>query len=516
MTKRLTYAALLLLTPLTLCAQGAGDRASLLLNTTRATWFQSSNASGLAFSAPDAFNLVDAGYSYEAGDYRRMQSGSSNGVFDFDTQGALKVGKVQLWGRFRYDNTDERGSSFNTLLYDPYDERLMYTAADTVAGQWKKQSYDMQFKAAVPIGERLAAGVHVDYKDRIAAGQIDPRAESYNYSVTVRPGLSWKAGRSVIGLNGLYSNTFERSTATISNTQETQKVYLLRGLGNWVGDQVGGGGLSTMYFRCNSWGGGVQYSYNADWQLMAEAGYCSHATEIHESATQPKPHGNTRKQDVSASVTALFGNRWLHKLNLSSDAAATTGIEPTTQWNTDAGVWEITYSAQQCKLLTLNALLSYDAFLTDGGSYSWHLSGSMGMEAKRDSYALPASRFEYTNVLASAGAERRIGFSGGSSLLLGLTLAAVKNLDAIYEYNGHRTGTPPVRDLYPHDLAILSADRVSSRLAAEYAFPVGEGLRLAFCGEGEILFASCKDATDLSGLTLLQRFAALGAVRLYF
>lgn len=505
MKKRLTYAALLLLTPLTLDAQGAGDRAALLLNTTRATWFQSANASGLAFSAPDAFNLVDAAYSYESGDYRRMQSGTSNGVFDFDTQGALKVGKVQLWGRFRYDNTDERGSSFNTLLYDPYDERFMYTAADTVAGQWKKQSYDMQFKAAVPIGEHLAAGVHVEYKDRIAAGQIDPRAESFNYSVTVRPGLAWKAGRSVIGVNGLYSNTFERSTASISNTQETQKVYLLRGLGNWVGEQVGGGGLSTMYFRCNSWGGGMQYSYSSDWQLMAEAGYCSHATEIHESATQPKPHGDTRKQVVSASVTALFGSRWLHKVNLSSEASVTTGIEPTTQWNTDDGVWEITYSAEQCKLLTLNALLSYDAFLTEGGSYIWRFSGKAGLEAKRDSYALPASRFEYTNFLASAGTETRIGFSGGSSLLLGITLSGVKNLGAVYEYNGHRTGTPPVRDLYPHDLAILSADRLSSRLAAEYAFPVGKGLRLAFCGEGEFLIASCG-----------KRVAALGAVRLYF
>ena len=140
----------LLLLPAVLSAQGAGDRARLLLNRNDALWLGSDNAAGLAFSAPAPFNIVDVGYSYGTGDHRLMQTGTSVDVLDFDTQGVLRVGKVQLWGRFRYDNTSDRGSSFNTLLYDPYDERFMYTAADTVAGHWKKQSYLMQFKAALP------------------------------------------------------------------------------------------------------------------------------------------------------------------------------------------------------------------------------------------------------------------------------------------------------------------------------------------------------------------------------
>ena len=509
-------AALFLLLPFALGAQGAGDRAQLLLNTTRALWMDSANAAGLTVSAPEAFNLVDAGYSYEAGDYRRMQTGTSVGVFDFDTQGALKVGKVQLWGRFRYDNTNDRGSSFNTLLYDPYDERFMYTAADTVAGQWKKQSYEMQFKASVPLGERFAAGVHVNYTDRIAAGQIDPRAESYHYSVTVRPGLVWNAGSSTIGLNGQYSNTFERTTPSISNTQEIQKVYLLRGLGNWVGEQVGGGGLGTMYFRCNTWGGGLQYAYNGSWRMLAEAGYALHNTEIHETATQPKPHGDTRRQEFNANATALFGTGVLHKIGLSSDVAITTGIEPTTQWNKETGEWEITYSAEQCNLVSWNGILSYDAFVLDGDSYTWHFSAEAGVQAKQDSYAVPASRFEYANAVMGAGAERSWLFNNGSSLLLGGGLSFVKYMYRYYEYNGHRAGAAPVRDLYPHDLSILSADRLTARMAAEYAFPVGKGLKLAFCAEGSSLVASCIDNSDLASITIKSRTALLSAVRLYF
>lgn len=506
MTKKLTYLLAMLSLPLVLQASEPRDKAWLLLNTTRSPWMESSNAAGLARSAPVAFNLVDAGYSYETGDYRRMQSGQTSGVMSFDTQGALKVGKVQLWGRFRYDNTDERGSSFNTLLYDPYDERFAYTAADTVAGQWKKQSYQMQFKAAVPLGNSFAAGVHVQYTDRIAAGQIDPRAESFHYSVNVKPGLTWHPGHSTIGINGLYSNTFERSTPSISNSQETQKVFLLKGLGNWVGEQVGGSGLSTMYFRCNTWGGGLQYSYEDGWKLIASAEYARHDTRIRESATQPKPHGSTLKQDYDAGVTAIWGGNVLHKLALSSSYAVTRGIEPTTQWNKETGEWEVTFSAEQLKLSTGSTSLSYDAFISEGDSYSWHFSGTAGIQMKKDSYALPESHFNYANALIEAGVERSLRFVNGSTLLLGGKLGAVKNFSSEYTYNGHRAATAPVQVLYPHDLSILAADRASAGLGAEYAFPAGKGLMLAFCAEGNFLISSVQK----------NRTALSGAVRLYF
>ena len=226
-------------------AQGKNDRAWLDLNRVRTLWMASGNAAGLAVQAPQSFNLVEARYDREDGSWRPLQSGEHTANVQFDTQGARQIGAVRLWGHFRYNNVNEKESSFNTLLYNPYDERFLYTAADSVEGQWKKQSYEMEFKAAVPLGERLATGLHVHYADRIAAGQIDPRAESYHYAVTVKPGLVWKTGASRIGLNGLYAHTLERSTPSISNSQQIQKVYLMRGLGNFVGEQVGGGWCST-------------------------------------------------------------------------------------------------------------------------------------------------------------------------------------------------------------------------------------------------------------------------------
>ncbi len=489
-------------------AGAPGDGASLRLKLLPSLWMDSSNAAGLAFSAPDRFNTLQAGYGHESGDYRRMQEGATVSELSFDTSGAMEVGKVQLWGHFRYDNISEAGASFNTLLYDPFDERFLYTAADTVAGQWKKQSYLMEFKAAMPVSESLSAGVHVRYNDRIAAGQIDPRAESYNYSVSVRPGLSWRTGSSIFGLNGLYTNTFERSTPSISNSQEIQRVFLLRGLGNWVGDQIGGSGLSTMYFRCNSWGGSLQYSLESPFKLLASVGFTSHSTAIRESATQPKPHGSTMRRELDASIRAVFGSGVRHKAGLSVFGAKTTGTEPTTQWNTASGEWEVTFSADQCDFLTADALLSYEALILEGESYSWRFTGIAGFQAKQDSYAVPAASFSYSNLSLEAGAERRIAFKG-SSLLLGAGIKGIKNLGHSYDYTGHRTGTAPVRDLYPHDIAVLGADLLRGSLSAEFAIALGKGLSLALAAEGSYLAAS-------SDIGPLSRWVAEGAVKLYF
>ena len=123
-------------------AQGKNDRAWLDLNQARTLWMASGNAAGLAVQAPETFNLVEARYDREDGSWRPLQSGEHTANVQFDTQGARQIGAVRLWGHFRYNNVNEKESSFNTLLYNPYDERFLYTAADSVEGQWKKQSYE--------------------------------------------------------------------------------------------------------------------------------------------------------------------------------------------------------------------------------------------------------------------------------------------------------------------------------------------------------------------------------------
>jgi hypothetical protein len=263
-----------------------------------------------------------------------------------------------------------------------------------------------------------------------------------------------------------------------------------------------------MYFRCNTWGGALQYAYDGGWKLLSEISYASHATRITESATQPKPHGRTRQQELRLNASAIFeGEKAINKLSLEVSDVRTTGIEPTALWNTKTGEWEVQIELDQCKFSTSGAMLSYDRFVKDGDGYKWRLNGKLGMEIVHKSYASPYSEFQYGLMTASAGAEYKFNIGKGS-LLAGSSIGWAKSMgDARYDYNGHRGGTPPVSTLYPHNLAILSADRLQGGLSAEYCIPVGKATSLAFCAEGDYLFAYTINNS---------RTALLGAVRLYF
>ena len=116
----------LTLLPFQAGAQGhLNDKAALELNKADNLWMSSDNAAGLLFQPVGAYNVVSLDYSYDSGSFHRKQSGSSLRDVNFDTQGALKVGKFQLWGRFAYNNIADNGTQFNTLLYDPFDERTI-------------------------------------------------------------------------------------------------------------------------------------------------------------------------------------------------------------------------------------------------------------------------------------------------------------------------------------------------------------------------------------------------------
>ncbi len=474
MLKRSLFLALLLL-PLLAGAQQTAVRSQAQLDrmADQTPWFSSANAAGLTVRPVLPYNTVDFSWKHEDGALRRYPEGAHVRDLRFDTQGARKVGKVLLWGEFRYDNIADHGSSFNTVLYDPFDERFLYTVADSVASTWKKQAYDMAFKAAIPLaGEALTGGIAVRYTDKIAAKQNDPRSESYHYSVTVQPGFVLKAGTHRIGLNGLYSRTFVRATPTISNSTVIQPVFLLKGLGNFLNDVVGSNGLSTLYFRSEGFGGGLQWGWeDAGTQLLADVQARHDRSRIQESATQPRLQGTTRRLELEGKMTAVWGAGNI--LTLSGTYAQCTGIEPTTVWNTAEGIWEVRAEIPQCDFRTLRIRTAYDKYIgTD--PWLWKVHADLGYDRKDDTYALPKAGFAYSNVHGKLGADRIFPAGQRMSLRVGLRAGAVKNLSGAYLYEGIHPGNAPAATWYPHDWKVLASDRLVQQMTVAWNFPAGK------------------------------------------
>lgn len=512
--QKLLIIPFLALLPLVAAAQGTAydgtnppDWSGLELATALNPWSATENSAGLAFSPMKEFNTVNLSFSHESGDYRLRQTGDNDNDFRFDTKGAASLGKVALWGHFSYDYISSNGSTYNTLLYNPFDERFLYTVADPVESTWKRQSYFMEFKAALPlVRDRLYGGLHLKYNDRVAAKQNDPRAETYNYNITVIPSLIWRIGGSKLGLGFLYGNTFERSYPSVSNTQEPQLVYLLTGLGNYTTDYVGSNSLSTMYYRCNSYGGSLLYSTSlVGIELVSEAAYRNHGTEITESATQPDSHGKTSVDEIEASANARWGEEWRSVAKLGFKSRFTTGTEHTTIFDSSTGKYEIRSAIDQVKMKTYDFALSYDAYRIADEGYVWHLAAQAGVIMKDDSYALPYSCFTYDNAWLGLAVDKNLIFRN-SSLLVGASFKALMNLSGEYEYGGTQGDSIIVTDLYTINHNTITSDYLQVGVSAAWAIALPKnrnfGLRL--------------DASYLAAQSSLSRLSLSAAVSLIF
>ncbi len=429
-------------------------------------------------------NTAILSYDFRTGDHHLFQEPQSASDVHFNTAGCASIGKIKLWGQFSYDNLSDSGTRFNTLVYDPFDERFIYNVADTTLSDRKRQSYDMEFKMAVPLAGRHFGGLHVRYRDRIAAKQQDPRSESTAYDVDLSPSFVFSIGsHHSLGMNILYSHYLERSAPTLSNSSLLQNVFVLKGLGNFTEDVVGSGGLYTMYYQGNSYGGAIQYGLDSGIELLVDAGCRLSRTELRQDATQPRDMGLSSVNDcfLDARLISERGNT-LHKLSLNSLYKLTNGTEYATKQINGVG-WEVVSKATMSKYRTLDAALSYDYYMTKDQSFLWNIHSRVRYISKNDSYVTPHSLFKYSGVSAEAGASRQFFFKR-SNLTAGLQLKGYKGIDGEYVYNGARAESRPVKEWYPHDMEILSSDHVMVGADIEYLRVVKEsttiGLKTKF------------------------------------
>ena len=467
------FPLILALTPISVRAQDNG-----LLNKERTLWIDSGNAALMGKSSQRPNNTAILSYDFRTGDHHLFQEPQSASDVHFNTAGCASIGKIKLWGQFSYDNLSDSGTRFNTLVYDPFDERFIYNVADTTLSDRKRQSYDMEFKMAVPLAGRHFGGLHVRYRDRIAAKQQDPRSESTAYDVDLSPSFVFSIGsHHSLGMNILYSHYLERAAPTLSNSSLLQNVFVLKGLGNFTEDVVGSGGLYTMYYQGNSYGGAIQYGLDSGIELLVDAGYRLSLTELRQDATQPRDMGLSSVNDcfLDARLISERGNT-LHKLSLNSLYKLTNGTEYATKQINGVG-WEVVSKATMSKYRTLDAILSYDYYMTKDQSFLWNIHSRVRYISKNDSYVTPHSLFKYSGVSAEAGASRQFFFKR-SSLTTGLQLKGYKSIEGEYVYNGARAESRPVQEWYPHDIEILTSDHLVAGARIEYLRSVNENTTL--------------------------------------
>ena len=450
--------------------------AAIELTQAKSLWFNTNNAAGLGITPLNDYSEASAKYVFDKGEYKLQQQGKTENDVQFNSNGALRLGGVSLWGNFTFSNITTKDSRFNTMQFQPLRD-MPYYVADSVSSGWKKQLYDLSLKAATPMyWNRLGLGCELDYTSATGAKQNDPRSTAYYYSISARPGLVFKINdKNHIGINGLYENMFERTIPTNSNSQLSQPVYIMRGLGNYGPGVVGGlGGITTFYYKSDKVGGAVQYGYHSNIDLLLDLKYYYKVEDVFQAPSKPQRMGSTVQNYLNGNLQLLINGRYTSKVTLDYFDKQTDGIEyiqvidnsyEVQKWVT---VQKYIRSNYTCK----GASLKYDLFSGKEKEYTWRAGVTGEYSDLADVYYLPRSEFKAENIYASVYAKKNISFGTNNSFLLGCNLGYNSNLSGKFVYTGADPTSVIIRDFYNKDLAYLTSDYYRAGLSFSYSVAV--------------------------------------------
>lgn len=465
----------------------------------KSLWFNTNNAAGLAINPLSKYSQVHSMIKHDNGDFKFQQQGSKETDIQFNANGALQLKGFSLWGDFTFSNINTKGSRFNTMLYEPF-RQMPYYVGDPVSSDWRKQLYNLRMKFATPImNDLFAFGCEIDYTSKTGAKQNDPRSTSYYYSISARPGILVKVNdKHYLGVNGEYENMFERTIPTNSNSQQDQPVYIMRGLGNYFSGMIGGvGGLGTFYYKSDKIGGGFQYGYHGNVNVLLDLGYSMKIEDAFQSPSKPQNMGSTKQTVMTGNLQFIKEGNYTSKVTLDYFDRNTDGIEyiQVLDKTYEVQKWVTVQKYVRSNYTLKGASVKYDLIKGNESGYSWRVGVSGEYTDLNDIYYLPRSIFQAENMFGSIYGKKNFKTGEKSFLVIGLNAGYNTNIDGSFDYNGADPNSVVIKEFYEKDYAYLTSDYYRTGLSFTYSVAVGKKSNAIFVN-GDYQLMKPKSGSD--------------------
>lgn len=401
---------LLLLLPTVLWAQADSTETAVGKTPFAMQYYQESqyylstnNASGLVLGSKHIYSDINLSYDYMKGDYRRPQQPDQANRILFQAEGATMLGTCYVIGGFNFKQAFEDNIGFSSIL-NPY-RGTPYIVADSTGGDWTKQTYDMWVKAASPVFfNTVSFGLGANLGVGRGAKKIDPRPQANSNSIQLAPSFTLSRWGHSLGGNFMYNRFRESSNMMLYDTGEPQKIYLLKGMGQYTYDIFSTNERERQY-EGDSYGAGVQYGYQSDrFQLFFEGtyeNYQEYANDIENSKPRQRGIYYETQWQGNLHLDVWSNNRSMkHSLYGGYENIAGSGREIIQVFNSspEVNAWVTDSEAPKRTTTSLKEWnAGYRLFLMNrqGDSYKWKFSANAKLSDYSDEYAVMGSYLRF-------------------------------------------------------------------------------------------------------------------------
>lgn len=425
------------------------------------------NASSLFLGSMKNYSDVNVSYEFSKGNFHRPQQAQSYNNYLFSAEGAITMGKFYVIGGFNFKEAFEKDVRFTSIL-NPY-RGTPYIIADSTGGNWKKQTYDMWAKMASPVYFQLISfGLEGGLAVGRGAKSIDPRPQANSNSIQVAPSFTLAQGKHSIGMDFTYRRFRENSNMILYDTGNPQKIYLLKGMGQYTYDVFSTNERERQYDG-DGFGGGAQYGYRSDRLSIFLDGtyenYLENANDIEND--KPRQRGRLYETTWKGQLHADFFNE-LHTVKQTLFAGyydtKRSGREIIQVFNSSSEVnaW-VTSSEAPCRSVASQKewRAGYNLYLFDGqaNSYKWKFSLNEKLEEYTDEYAVMNSFLKFNSCTTILNAVRNFNIKKSQLLQIDVQGSSRSLRNVQKQYTPRETEDKTIENgLVNSDAMILTQD----------------------------------------------------------
>ena len=329
----------------------------------------------------------------------------------------------------------------NTLAAFPIEGvQIEYTQTEAPDENWNAL-WESQFTPIVVDGKcTIKASFHEGLKKT-------------RYNITIDPKMAFGTGH--------HQTTFMMCRALLQNEEA------VRGK---VGDNDG---IKEYMFTNNVYGGGLQYGYCDNVELLADLGFVIRKTEVVSQPRLPKKEGSTNKKEITADIKFLFGENKSDNLWIKGCYGKTGGTEYIQKLTVESATdqyWNVISSNVMSSYKNMTASLGYDHQFgaSDARGYDWIVGGQADFLMRKDTYNLPVSTFKATTVAADVFGGKQFKFKS-SSLLVKVDGGYGMSLGSEYFYGGTNPNTESV-NMYKVESEYFNTDYAKAGCSVAYTF----------------------------------------------
>ena len=229
--------------------------------------YNSINPTRLSYNKMRTVGTALFSYQYGRGDYHAVDAPKQTNDLNVYIGGLQHLGKVNLAGYLKYNNTKSKDIHWNPTLY--LDENNPFILCDSVMNDAITEAFQMEATLSYDFNDRIKGGLSLGLKTGSLSDQTDPRPKTNTSVFPITAGFDYHISKPwSVGLTAQVRLLSSNISYAVVNPLNNHRFFLMKGMGDYYGTSTSAEYNYKRDYKGNTLTGALQAVYQPEDEMI--------------------------------------------------------------------------------------------------------------------------------------------------------------------------------------------------------------------------------------------------------